>query len=387
MARLVSLVAAFLFALAPVAPANAAEAGNGKIEGVAVNRTAGGTNVSSVNVTLRSFTKDQETAKKTVQTDADGHFVFTGLPEGTGFSYQVIITFQGVTYTSELLFFDEGKDTKLVQIPVYDTTTNASMIKVTVAHTVIYIERDVLNVSEYVAYVNSSDRTLVGAADRSGTLRFTLPAGATGTTGSLGFTKSYITGTAGGFSDSSPFPPGMKELTYSYSLKYDGAEYNFVRPVDYPTESFDLLVQSNGVSVSSTRLVSQGILEVQGAPFIHLAGQQFAAGEQIPATLSFSPESSAGAMLWIIGGLALVVAALAYVLALRIRRSRLERAESLGRRKEKLLAELADLDESFEKGIYSESDYRNLRMEKKARLTRLMQRIGENGEENKPHAG
>ncbi len=389
MARLVSLVAAFLLALALVVPAHAAETGNGKIEGVAVNRTAGGTNVSNADVMLRSFQNTQLAGKKTVQTDSGGHFVFTDLPTRLNYSYQVTVTFQGVVYTSELLFFEEGKDTRLVQVPVYDATTDMAMIKVATAHTIIYIKRGTFTVKEYAAYVNSSDRTLVGAADNGGeTLRFTLPAGASDIAGTLGFTKSYVTGTVEGFSDSAPFPPGMKEMSYTYTLKPGVAEYNFVRTIDYPTDSYDLLVQKDGVSISSPRLVSLGILDVQGAPFIHLAGQKFATGEQIPATLSgISSGFPGAAMLWIIAGLALVAAALAYILALRIRQSRLERVERLGRRKEKLLAELADLDEGFEKGIYSESDYRSLRREKKARLVRLMQRIGENGEESKPNAG
>lgn len=46
-------------------------------------------------------------------------------------------------------------------------------------------------------------------------------------------------------------------------------------------------------------------------------------------------------------------------------------------RKQKLLAELAELDGSFEGGTISEADYRRRRDDKKAQLVELMQKSRE----------
>jgi hypothetical protein len=263
------------------APALAAEPGNGIIEGQVVNGTEGGSSVADQEITLKTYLNGTEMDSITTRTDAEGRFVFDGLLTEPDYSYQVTVTFQQADYAGDQLSFADGETSKFTEVTVYDATTSDEAIQVATAHTIIYVEPDSLLVMEYFLFVNEADRTYIGSREIGGdgtreTLRFLVPVEATELQPGLGLMECCIYGSEGGFVDTMPVLPGGRELVYSYRVGYDSGEYTFLREVNYPTVSYDLLVQGEGVKVVSDQLTTGEPMDIEGIRFNHLSGQEIA---------------------------------------------------------------------------------------------------------------
>ncbi len=85
----------------------AAESNGGIIEGNVVNKTQDGSAVSGLEVTLKTYTKNDELSSAVAKTDSKGHFVFTGVLIDSSYSYILMLPFQQVIYYSQDFAFDE----------------------------------------------------------------------------------------------------------------------------------------------------------------------------------------------------------------------------------------------------------------------------------------
>ena len=176
--RIALLVMIFILSLP--ASALATEAGSGIIGGQVINGTEDSSSVANQEVTLKTCLNNNDVDSATTTTDAEGHFAFDGLPTDPDHTYQITLKLQETDYTSDRLSFDNGETTKFTEVIVYDATNNDEVIKVVMAHTIIYVEQGSLKVVEYSLFVNEADRTYVGSKEVAGggakeTLAFPLP--------------------------------------------------------------------------------------------------------------------------------------------------------------------------------------------------------------------
>jgi len=373
-----------IFTLSLSASAMAAEPGGGIIKGQIINETEGGSSVADQDITLKTYLNDAEMDVTTTKTDNEGHFVFDGLSTESGYSYEVVLVFQQAEYYSEWLSLNEGETTKSVEVTVYDSTTSDEAIKVEMAHTIIYVGQDSLKVIEYFLFVNEADRTYIGTEEAATgeereTLRFPLPKEAIEPQITLGLMECCIMGSEEGFIDSMPVLPGGKEVAYSYKVNYNSSRYTFARKVDYPTSRYDLLFQGESIEVTGNQLAEEEPMDIEGTWFKHFAGSDFARGDVLEIQLSGLPQTSnQGAILWVV--LTLVVLGTGFGFVYLIRRRRLQPVSSedgLEQQRQRLLVELAHLDDDFEAGKIPEKSYRRLRSARKAQLVELMQRAKE----------
>ncbi|MFC1943217.1 carboxypeptidase-like regulatory domain-containing protein [Chloroflexota bacterium] len=378
--RVILLVMIFILSLST--PALAAEPGNGIIEGQVVNGTAAGTSVAEQNVTLKTYQNDAEVDATTSKADAKGRFVFDGLPPESDYSYQVEVNFQEADYTSEWLSFDEGEITKSTEVTVYEATNSDETIKVTTAHTIIYVGQGSLEVKEFYLFVNEADRTYIGSQEVTAegereTLRFPLPKEATELQPDYGLMECCILSSEEGFTYTMPILPGSKEVAYSYKVGYNSGVYKFSQRVNYPITAFALLVQGEAIQVTSDQLITEEPLSINDTRFNHLSGENFSRGETLAARLSGLPQTNnQGAILGVVLALVVLGAAFGFVyLARKGRRQPVRVRVSLQESRQQLLVELAQLDDEFEAGGIPEEVYRRLRVEKKASLVELTQRL------------
>ena len=380
--RIILLVIILVLSLS--VSALAAEPGSGMIEGRIVNGTAGGGSVADQEITLTTYLNDAEVDSTTTKTDAEGQFLFDGLSTESGYNYEVTLVFQQAEYYSEWLSFDEGEATKSVEVTVYDSTTSDEAIKVAMAHTIIYVGQGSLKVMEYLLFVNETDLTYIGskeiAADGTKeTLRFSLPREATELQITLGLMECCIMGSEEGFVDSMPVLPGGREVAYSYEVNHDSGTYTFSRNVNYPTTRYDLLFQGSSIEVTSERLAAEEPMDIEGSRFNHLSGSDLTPGDIILVQLSGLPEpSNQWTVKWV--ALALVALTSGFGFIYLMRKKRLQPVspeDSLDQRRQRLLVELAQLDDDFEAGKIPEEVYRRLRAVKKAELVELMQKSKE----------
>jgi hypothetical protein len=130
------------------AGALAADEASGTIEGKLVNQTAGSTSsVADVQITLKTYLDGADQQKDAfAKTDADGKFIFNGLQTGDKHSYEMTVTYLRADYTSETISFGADETNKYIEWTVYDSTTSDEAIKITNAHSIIYLTSDGIQV-------------------------------------------------------------------------------------------------------------------------------------------------------------------------------------------------------------------------------------------------
>ena len=355
----------------------AAEPGNGVVDGRVVNETAGGSSVADLDVILKTYLNDAEIDSTTAKTDIEGYFVFDGLSTELGYSYEVLISFQQAEYYGERLIFNEGETSKFNGVIVYDATTSDEAIMVPMSHMIIYVEEDSLLVKRYYLFANEVDRTYIGEANGESpvVLRFSLPKDATELQSTMGLMDCCIAQNEEGFYDTMPLLPGSKEMAFSYRVKPGSGTYEFSQMINYPTNRFDILVQGEDIEITSDQLVIDEPMDISGILFNHLSGQGLAAGETLMIRLSGLPHTNTlVGILWVLLALILIVVGFVFVYLIKRKRPQPVSAGGVLSQQQRLLAELAELDDNFEEGGILEETYRRLRDEKKADLIKIMQR-------------
>jgi hypothetical protein len=315
MLRLIIGLVVLLFAGLPVG-AFAQEPTEGTISGQVINGTEGGGSVAEIEVTLIAYVDDMISVTRTVRTDGEGKFQFYNValePE-----YLVTTKYMEVDYYN-MVVFEPGESTVYVELGVCDTTNNDEAIMVGLAHKIFSIEEDSLKVTEVFWMFNDGDRTYVGA---DGVLVFTLPDGARDFEAPQEMMPDYRFLDDGRLTYLVPFPPGERQLVFSYCLaKPDAAEFTVTLEIDYPTEALELLVQGEGIEVTVSQLApAEPVVTDAGERFIHFRGENLPRGCMID--LALSGLSGGGGfplfILWII--IAVVVIGIAVYMIRRMRK-------------------------------------------------------------------
>ena len=192
--------------------------------------------------------------------------------------------------------------------------------------------------------------------------------------------------------DTMPVPPGAETslVFFSYHLIVADASIPLERRFDYPVTNLNMLVAQPGLRVNSEQLLSMGSEAFQGRQYEFYVAQN--PGPDTPLVVEFVPVPSAdgvgaeemvstsdqpvaGAsargnqrlLLWIGFGLAAlaVLGAVIYPLATQRLASTPGSTQDLASnpKARRLLAELADLEETFEAGQIDEASYERQRAE------------------------
>ncbi len=372
------------------APALAAE-GDGVIEGTLVNATSG-EKVANQELTLKTYLNNAELLADTTATDAEGSFVFSGLATTSDYLYGITLTYQEAEYNTAAIVFNAGETTKSVEVTVYDSTSSDEAIEVEQSHTIIYVDKDGLLIKEYYLFTNYSDLTYIGIkpnadSETRQTLKFYLPDGASEFQIGGDLMSCCILSSEDGFVDSMPVFPGAREINYSYKVGYESGEYMMSRRVDYNVINYNLLVQGGGVLVASDQLTQEESLDMAGNIYSFFSGGSLGAGEVVEAAISGLPEvSNQNAATWVTVAVAIMtLGAVSGYLWWKRRSLRPIRQEAIlhpqgglpqpktfDRKRQRLLRELAQLDDDFEAGRIAEDNYRHQRQAVKARLIELV---------------
>lgn len=375
--RIALLVIIFILSL-PVS-ALAAEHDNGKIEGEVLNITGAESPVPDHDITLRTYLDNAAVDSTTTKTDALGNFIFEGLSTESAYSYQIALTFQeAVYYYSDWLIFAEAETSKLIVVTVYDATTSDEAIRVVAAHTVITIGEDnSLLVEEFFVFSNEADLTYVGSevinseGDKE-TLKFLLPDEAVDIRPDAGLVEGWVQESADGFVSTLPVEPGEKLIIYSYKVTYSSGAYTLSKGMAYDTDIFTLLVQGEGTTVTGERLTAQEPIILEDVWYNHLSVQDLASGEVLTINISGLPTSQ-NIIIWVI--IVLVVMSLVSALIYMMRKKQpqpVSAEDSPSQKKQRLLTELAQLDDDFEADKIVEKEYHALREMMKLQLAELL---------------
>jgi len=315
MYRLITILAVLLVFGLPGA-AFAQESAEGAINGQVINGTEGGGSVAGIEVTLITYINDVISETRTTKTDKEGKFQFDNV--ATEHEYLVSVRYVEVDYYYPVVF-DPGETTAYVEIGVCDTTTSDQAIRIGLAHTIINIEEESLQVTEVFWLVNDGDRTYTGT---DGVLVFTLMEGATVFEAPQELMPDYQ------FLDNNrvaylvPFPPGERQLVYSYRLtKPSSNELAIPLEIHYPTDVLELMIAGEDIEVAVTQLApAEPVVTDTGERFIHFRGENLPRGTVVNLRLSNVSGSSVpySVILYVIIGV--VIAGIAVYLMKRMRK-------------------------------------------------------------------
>ncbi len=337
------------------------------VQGQLVNGTKDGPVPANVQVKLTEPTEEGKELAQTT-TNAEGRFQFTDFATQAGAKFKVTLNYQGADYEFD---WPPEDPTKGLAITVYEATTDPSSISVKSWHILVQPGQGVLDIDEFMVLENTSDRAYVGTQvvddqGRKATLKFSVPKGAYGFQYMQGLMDCCMVAAAPGIVDTMAVLPGTKEVFFHYFVDAKSGSYDLARTVDYPAADVRILSQDTGLRVSSTLLSDQGtVADASGAKFLSLETKNVAPGTVIPASFSGLPKKGAQDNLrWLgVGVLALAVGGAAVAYPVLRRRNRRETAEVPANvpARDRLLREVADLDDRFEQGEIAEADYQSRR--------------------------
>jgi len=371
--------------LAWAAEQPAAPAGQASIAGNILNGTTGAKTPPDVPVILYALAPDGSAIMytRTVTSDAVGKFVFDKLDASPSLLYAVQVRYLKGNYTSDPLTFAHGGLTLTVPITVYETTTDAGVLRIEQMHLFFGAEVGTVSAGQLFIVSNPGDRAYLAADGTS--VRLPLPPGA----GNVSFEDGVLGGRylpiKEGFADTEAILPGATQILVSYDLPYDGKRLEMALPLAYPVRSLNVLIPEGSLQLTSQQLAPAGTRATQGGNMINFVGGNLAAGQSLVLQLSGSiatgalaPGVGAGTPWAVIVAAALLLIAVAVVAYVWLRRQREAteweevEVEDVAARKEELLDALAALDDGYEAGRVSKKEYARQRGELKAELLQLM---------------
>lgn len=375
--------------------------GTGVISGTVTNQTTKQP-MPNLSVELGIFDQTSQLETRTGTTDAQGFYRFEQLPTDSTLACAIRVTYpENVPYSSDFVSFTDGKTEIDLPVFVYETTNDPSGIKAERVHYIMEFDAGRALVAELVVLSLDGDRTYVG--DGNHVLRFPLPAGIESLNVNDEALGDRFIQIDNGFVDRLPLSPGKntRQIILRYALPYSGTSLDFQRSLPYPAAAVNALVADVGEQVNSADLTAGEKRETDGGgSYYNLSAQNLAADQPVRISVSGLPDAasaaatgsmgtgvqtaasgtgaSGGINRWVLIGLiALVAAAAAFLVALPLARGR--RGETVGlaaqaMTREELVDALAQLDLAHEAGEISESAYRDQRLKLKAQLRDMMRR-------------
>jgi len=361
--------------------------GDGVVSGQVINGTGGAAIPEGLEVSLRAFDMNAafiDTITTTLA--ADGSFRFEGIDPTVPVQLEPMVIYQDVPYFGDLdsaIVLAAEQAEANVNIVVYETTADASAIRIERLHMVFDFAPGQTQVAELYILSNVSDRTYIGTLEE-GTLRLTVPANALDFQPG-GDPNRYRT-LADGIADTAPIRPGQStaESILVYNLAYED-ELELSRPMPYNVSKLTIFIPADaGLEVSGDRIRPGELFQAQGTALETYLADDLSAGDSLTLRLSGEPQVSSPAAVpsphtrpgpnetqsIVIGVIAIVGAAALSYLYWQGHLTRLG-PPALGHQST-LLQAIADLDDDFEAGRVRDGAYRARRKKMKEELIQLI---------------
>ncbi len=357
----------------------------GRITGRVADRTMGERVVSGQLVFLDMSTAEGEmtSTRDSTHTNAQGVFAFDTLAISDSSAYVLFTDYHLARYVAGPIILGSDSTAWQVDLVVYDSTSRSHDILVDRHHIIMQPVSDSLLVQEFLRLVNVGTRTFVGtlsgASEKRETIRVSLPPGASELELLAGFEQASISTDRSLISDSEPFPPGPRQILYSYILPLRENTAWYRSTLFYQHQSIDVFAPRQGSVLSASDLIYAGEFGDEQARYGRYSAQNMAAGHELAFSIVVKPSRNR-LMMWV------PLLALAIVLFLVMRSALRRRSRpvlpSAGRgqanpeqEKKALIQAIATLDERFERGELKQHVYAQRRAELKRKLASLMQEM------------
>ena len=305
-------------------------------------------------VTLHRVGRDRAGPLDSVRTAVDGAYQFRYSRTGAADAiYFVSASYAGIAYFSSGLAQADvtGPD---AEIQVFDTTSTGIPLTVRGRHIILSAttggtRRGMIEVFEIT---NDSSKTLIGATEKAPTFRVRIPQGAQDFKVAQGDVPAdAVSFTDGEVQVQMPFAPGLKRLSFSYSVESEA--FPLKLPVQFATGVLEVLAEDPQAMVTAPRVAETAPASVDGRNFRRFLGNDVPASGVLELELPGSIQAQKTRLVLS------MVAAIALAMLVSLARAFGRRAVPSGpgmasavaadRAAERLARQIADLDARFER--------------------------------------
>ncbi|HEX4600165.1 MAG TPA: hypothetical protein VH116_02130 [Gemmatimonadales bacterium] len=251
------------------------------------------------------------------RTNPRGTFTLTVARPDTAAVYVVSSRYAGIAYFSEIVN-PQRRRTTLASIYVYDTSSaGAGVHAARRVITVAQRKRDgARSVLELIELANPTAKTRIAPDTIRPTWAGALPAGAIQfEVGQGDLSPQTVERRGDSVAVFAPVPPGAgKQLSYAYVLPATVRGVSV--PIDQPTDEVDLLLEDTTAVVTTARLDTLGIEDIEGRRFARYRVRGATAGTRLAIALP-AGGLEAQALVPIVAGLVALILGVGFVVALR----------------------------------------------------------------------
>jgi hypothetical protein len=269
-----------------------ASATAGTIQGRVVNTSTGEPVPCQVSVMLQVQVKGEFAPLREVVSDKQGRFLFERLPENPGIVYQVGATRHGIVYPGPRIRLTDIQPVVRTEISVCDAVASPSPLVLKKMDVTIRPETGLLKITESLLLENPSHTCYVGEAAHDGadpiTLELSIPPDFERTTFEQEFFGRRFVMVNNKVVTNVPWPPGQRELRYTYVLRNTQEVSQWKRPLDLPCSNITIRVEgklSNEVRCAS---LSRALADKKTVVF-ESAGKELLAGQVLQVELGRLP--------------------------------------------------------------------------------------------------
>jgi len=255
---------------------------------------SGGDAPSGVPVTVYGFDNMQNTYSETLTTGVDGVYIFTNvyMPEGRVFLAGT--DYASATYGSDIVTADPANPNLNLQVRVYDSTTDVSVLTTDRVHIFFdFTDPQNAQVVEVFIISNPTELAVVSSSEDGAVVTFPLPEGYTNLEFQDGELGNRYVEVPGGFADTMSVKPGIGEYQVIFALQMPyNRKLDFAQTMFLPTSAVVVMVPDNGVNIESDQLQDGGTRDIQGTTYRMYNGSNLLAGSALEFTLSGKPKNT-----------------------------------------------------------------------------------------------
>ncbi len=291
----------------------AAPAAGGTIQGTVVNTSSGAPVPCQVTVDLQVQVRDQLVPFREVVSDKQGQYRFERLPAGDGVVYQAGATRHGIFYPGPRIRLTDLQPIARSDLSVCDAVTSPDPLVLKKMEVVIRPETGLLKVTESLLLENPTHTCYVGEAAHDGadpvTLELSIPPEFERTTFDQEFFGRRFMVVNNKVVTSVPWPPGERELRYTYVLRNTREVSQWKRPLDLPCANVTVRVEGKSPDEVRCKLLPRTTASEKAVVF-ESGGQGLAAGQvllvemgRLPLPwMTYGKWAAVAIMLGLIGG-------------------------------------------------------------------------------------
>lgn len=355
----------------------------GEVTGTIINQNTEDVVAEQLDVMLHIL--DQNYAEAGMlhgQSSLDGTFIFSDAPFDANLQYAVMVTFEGVTYFSDIVPVDMTSMQVSVQVPVYESTPDLTDVQVDQMHVLFNFAEDGMETKEIYILSNMGERTVKDVykldADKTATLEFPLPSDADFIFFKPDNQDRFIK-LDGGFADTYPILPGAgsAQIMVNYLTPFsNGRTYTYTAPLNILSMNF-LIDEESNVTLQGQGLVGPERMTLDdGKSYLVYSHANLGAGEKLQISfIGNNASAKANAIPPLIAGVAVLGLTLMGYGFWWWRKSdnvQSDDGQSDDAPLDELIREIAQLDEKHEQGQLGLDEYLHMRKELMGKAKRLM---------------